>query len=139
MSNQSKIIGAIVVVLLVLMALASFFAIKSVNTSVQKPALNMAGRNSANVVSSEDNGVVTPQKEKALMGSIDMSNPDAITEQKMERLMTKSNRITFEEILDIVPAEEKAELASATQEQKDSIVNSWNDMKDTGGDPTKIR
>jgi ABC-type lipoprotein release transport system permease subunit len=143
MSNQSKIIGAVVAVLLIVIGLASFFANKSTNTITQNTSPVAQKTTSVDTNSDKPspkaNIAKAPEKEKSLAGNVDISKIDTVTDEKMNKLMEKQGKITLEEILSVIPENEKTELSKATQEQKDTIVDSWNALKDAGGDISKMR
>jgi hypothetical protein len=59
---------------------------------------------------------------------------------KADILFKKTGEITFDDIVEISPEEQKTLYSAFTQEQKDNLVKTWNDLKTkTGGDPAKAR
>jgi hypothetical protein len=59
---------------------------------------------------------------------------------KADILLKKSGEITWDDIVEISPEEQQSIYSGFTQEQKDKLVKTWNDLKTTtNGDPTKAR
>ena len=64
--------------------------------------------------------------------------PDYI--DKAELLFKKNREITWADIEEISPEDQKILYSTFTQDQKDKLVKTWNDLRTkSGGDPSKAR
>jgi hypothetical protein len=124
-SLNSKI--TIVAVIALVIALIFFYITKNASDQVSK-VLEKVQLNykSENIVQSS----VVRTTTKYIPSVID----------KADILFKKQGEITWEDIFEVSPEEQKTLYSGFTKEQKDNLVKTWNDLKTTtGGDPVKAR
>jgi predicted PurR-regulated permease PerM len=124
-SLNSKITVAALILLVV--GLIFFFVTKNASDQVSKVLEKVQLNNkSENIVQSS----VVRTTTKYIPSVID----------KADILFKKQGEITWEDIFEVSPEEQKTIYSGFTQEQKDNLVKTWNDLKTTtGGDPSKAR
>jgi type II secretory pathway pseudopilin PulG len=122
---NSKITIAAIIILVI--ALIFFFITKNASDQVSKVLEKVQLNNkSENIVQSS----VVRTTTKYIPSVID----------KADILFKKPGAITWEDIFEVSPEEQKTLYSGFTQEQKDNLVKTWNDLKTTtGGDPAKAR
>jgi hypothetical protein len=124
-SLNSKI--TITAAVLLVLALIFFFITKNASDQVSKVLEKVQLNNkSENIVQSS----IVRTTTKYIPSVID----------KADILLKKPGIITWEDIVEVSPDEQKTLYSGFTQEQKDNLVKTWNDLKvKTGGDPAKAR
>lgn len=127
--SKSNLNSKITIIAIILLTIGLIFLFVTKNASDQaSKVLQKIQTNNINQSISQSS-IVQPTKKYI---------PEAI--DKADILLKKSGEITWDDIVEISPEEQKTLYSGFTQEQKDNLVKTWNDLKTTtGGDPAKAR
>jgi hypothetical protein len=124
-SLNSKI--TIVAVIALVIALIFFYITKNASDQVSKVLEKIQSNNVKEIITQSS---IVEVNKKYIPSVID----------KADILFKKPGVITWEDIFEVSPEEQKTLYSGFTQEQKDNLVKTWNDLKTTtGGDPVKAR